>query len=69
MGSFLSFTVESFDVAHPGGHRLADFARLDPAIRAAKLAFDDHGVSMAVVRDREGAVVFVADAAGEEWTG
>ena len=61
MGQILSYVVEVLDDAHHGSHRLADFARLDPAIRAAKLALDDKRVTLAVVRDRAGVMVYAVD--------
>ena len=67
MGQILSFTVESFDAAHPDGHRLADFQRLDPAIRAAKIALDDKRVTLAVVKDRDGVMVYAVDKR-RDWT-
>lgn len=66
MGQVLSFTVETLDDVRHGPHRLADFARLEPAIRAAKLALSDHRVTLAVVKDRDGALRFCADRR-KEW--
>jgi hypothetical protein len=61
MGQFLSYTVEVLDDDHYGSHRLADFARLPVAVRAAKLALGDRRVTLAVVRARDGAMVYTAD--------
>ena len=61
MGQFLSYSVEVLDDVHHGTHRVADFARLPAAIRACKLAIQDERVSVAVVKDRDGMMVYCAD--------
>ena len=63
----LSFTVEVFDDTRPGCHRLADFSQLPVAISAAKHALDDERTTLAVVRDRQGVLVFAVDRV-REWT-
>ena len=68
MGSFLSYTVEVLDGVHHGSHRLADFQRLPVAIKAAKRALDDRRVTLAVVKDRAGVMVYATDRR-REWTG
>ena len=61
MGQFLTYVVEVLDDVHHGTHRVADFSRLQPAIRAAKLAIQDQRVSVALVKDRDGMMVYCAD--------
>ena len=57
----LAFSVETFSTCRHGAHRLGDFSRLPVAIRAAKLSLEDERVTLAVVRDRAGIMVYAAD--------
>ena len=59
--SFLAWTVETLDASHHSPHRLAEFARLGVAVKAARRALDDERVSLAIVRDRAGIMVYATD--------
>jgi hypothetical protein len=67
MGQALAFTVEVLDASHHTPHRIADFARLQPAIGAAKRALDDPRVTVAIVKNSEGVMVYAADNRAREW--
>ena len=66
--SSLTFSVETLDSYRHGPHRLGEFRTLPVAVAAAKHALDDERVTLAVVRDREGVMVFAVDRI-REWTG
>jgi len=59
MGQILTWTVETDDGTRL--HRLADFARLDRAKSAARHALAGRDVTLAVVKDRDGALVYATD--------
>lgn len=61
MGQFLAFSVETFDSYRHGAHRLGDFSRLPVAIRAAKESLNDPRVTLAIVRDRSGRMIYCVD--------
>ena len=65
MGQTLSFAVETYD-----GDRfrlLGEFRRLDVACRAAALSVNGR-VTLAVVKDRDGRLVYAANPS-KEWCG
>jgi hypothetical protein len=63
---FFEYVVSVVDDGH---HRhLADFARLRPAIAAARMALNRKTVTLAVVKNGEGVMVFAADPS-KEWQG
>ena len=65
-GAFLPFDVVVFEGAIQ--HDLGDFRRLEPACAAARLALTRPSNTLAVVKDRDGCLVYAVDRS-KEWTG
>jgi hypothetical protein len=66
MGQHLPFAVTVFEGALQ--HDIGDFRRLEPAKSAARLSLTRPANTMAVVRDRDGALIFAVDRR-REWEG
>ena len=66
MGRFLPYAVTVFEDGR--SHDLGDFRRLEPACAAARLALTRPSNTLAVVKDRDGTLVY-AVTGDAEWKG